>query len=577
MLENVVEKGTGKAVHSDVVRIAGKTGTAQIAQGGVYRVAGHQVAFCGYFPAENPQYTCIVVIRQPSIGYPSGGTMSGAVVKNIAEKIYSNFMPYDVNTMARDSAAVIFPLPKAGNRSALEAVLAQLKVGIGLDSLRSGWVMGERVEARDSVRLKDLDFRKDLVPNVVGMGAKDAVYIMEKVGLRVSMERNSLALKGVHNLYNSFAAGIAAKLVDIQDEKIRASLSDFTGVEHRLEKVARVKGVDYVNDSKATNVNSCTGLQVEVVDSLDKHFVSKGDLVSILKNAELYPVHKPIGAINTERIERELLKNEMIARVEVYKTPSRLIKLEVEQKIPIIRIISNSDNYYIDNRGTVMPISPHYVADVPIASGNVEKTLAKTDLYKFALFLQKNKFWNDQIEQIYIYPDNEVDLIPRVGDHRIILGDFTDFEAKLNKLQLFYEQAMVGTVFVYSPALLLADLTPQSLDVMFWIVVVFAYYVLATMLPIDKIIGKIYPLFAFALLFMAVGLMAMLYVHHPAIPELWDGLQNRHPDASQPIFPCLFITIACGAISGFHGTQSPLMARCLKDERHGIASLIRKA
>jgi carbon starvation protein CstA len=68
---------------------------------------------------------------------------------------------------------------------------------------------------------------------------------------------------------------------------------------------------------------------------------------------------------------------------------------------------------------------------------------------------------------------------------------------------------------------------------------------------------------------MALGLMAMLYVHHPAIPELWDGLQNRHPDASQPIFPCLFITIACGAISGFHGTQSPLMARCLKDERHG--------
>ena len=128
---------------------------------------------------------------------------------------------------------------------------------------------------------------------------------------------------------------------------------------------------------------------------------------------------------------------------------------------------------------------------------------------------------------------------------------------------------MVGTVFVYSPALLLADLTPQSLDVMFWIVVVFIYYVLATMLPIDKIIGKIYPLFAFALLFMAVGLMVMLYVHHPAIPELWDGLQNRHPDASQPIFPCLFITIACGAISGFHGTQSPLMARCLKDERHG--------
>lgn len=187
---------------------------------------------------------------------------------------------------------------------------------------------------------------------------------------------------------------------------------------------------------------ACTGLQVEVVDSLDKHFVSKGDIVNILKKAELYPVRKPIGVVNTERIEKELLKNEMIACVEAYKTPSHLIKLEVEQKIPIIRIISSSGNYYIDNRGTIMPMSPHYVADVPIASGNVEKALAKTDLYKFALFLQKDKFWNDQIEQIYIYPDNEVDLIPRVGDHRIILGDFTDFEEKLNNLQLFYEEAI---------------------------------------------------------------------------------------------------------------------------------------
>lgn len=129
--------------------------------------------------------------------------------------------------------------------------------------------------------------------------------------------------------------------------------------------------------------------------------------------------------------------------------------------------------------------------------------------------------------------------------------------------------SLVGVVFVYSPAILLADLTPKSLDVMFWIIVIFIYYILATLLPIDKIIGKIYPIFAFALLFMALGLIVMLYVHHPAIPEVWDGLQNRNPDTAQPIFPCLFITIACGAVSGFHGTQSPLMARCLKHEKYG--------
>ena len=129
---------------------------------------------------------------------------------------------------------------------------------------------------------------------------------------------------------------------------------------------------------------------------------------------------------------------------------------------------------------------------------------------------------------------------------------------------------LVGAVFVAGPAGLLAKLTPEALDTTFWIVVVFLYYILATMLPIDKIIGKIYPIFAFALLFMAVGILVMLYVHHPALPELWDGLQNTHPDAGTlPIFPIMFVSIACGAISGFHATQSPLMARCMKSERSG--------
>lgn len=129
---------------------------------------------------------------------------------------------------------------------------------------------------------------------------------------------------------------------------------------------------------------------------------------------------------------------------------------------------------------------------------------------------------------------------------------------------------LVGAVFVASPAGLLAKLTPEALDVNFWIIVIFVYYILATLLPIDKIIGKIYPLFAIALLFMAVGLLVMFYVKSPDLPELWEGLQNTHPQASSnPIFPMMFVSIACGAISGFHATQSPLMARCMTSERHG--------
>ncbi len=126
---------------------------------------------------------------------------------------------------------------------------------------------------------------------------------------------------------------------------------------------------------------------------------------------------------------------------------------------------------------------------------------------------------------------------------------------------------LVGAVFVSGPAELLAGMTPSSLDFIFWIIVIFAYYILATLLPIDKIIGRFYPLFAIALIFMAAGILVMLYVKHPALPEMWEGFGTKYE--SNPIFPMMFISIACGAISGFHATQSPLMARCMENEKHG--------
>ncbi len=123
---------------------------------------------------------------------------------------------------------------------------------------------------------------------------------------------------------------------------------------------------------------------------------------------------------------------------------------------------------------------------------------------------------------------------------------------------------LVGVVFIMGPAGLLQNLTNFSSS--FWIWVIIAYYMLATILPIDKIIGKIYPIFGASLLIMAVGIGVGLLVEGYHIPEL--TLKNLHPSGT-PIFPFLFITIACGAISGFHATQSPLMARCVKKESEG--------
>lgn len=130
---------------------------------------------------------------------------------------------------------------------------------------------------------------------------------------------------------------------------------------------------------------------------------------------------------------------------------------------------------------------------------------------------------------------------------------------------------LVGTVFIAGPAGLLANMTPLNLDYSFWCIVIFIYYILATLLPIDKIIGKIYPIFGFALLFMAVGIGFALIWNNAPIPEaIPSNLHNMHANPAEfPLFPMLFISIACGAISGFHATQSPLIARCIKNERYG--------
>ena len=125
---------------------------------------------------------------------------------------------------------------------------------------------------------------------------------------------------------------------------------------------------------------------------------------------------------------------------------------------------------------------------------------------------------------------------------------------------------LTGTVFVNSPAALIAQLTPESLNTTFWIIVILIYYVLATLLPIDKIIGRLYPIFGAVLIIMAVGIVAGVIAGGYTIPEI--SFHNLHPDGL-PIWPYMFITVACGAISGFHATQSPMIAKCMTSEKEG--------
>ncbi|MBE6014207.1 MAG: carbon starvation protein A [Lachnospiraceae bacterium] len=125
---------------------------------------------------------------------------------------------------------------------------------------------------------------------------------------------------------------------------------------------------------------------------------------------------------------------------------------------------------------------------------------------------------------------------------------------------------LTGTVFVTSPATLLARLTPDVLNVTVWEVIILIYYVLATLLPIDKIIGRLYPIFGVVLILMAVGIMAGIIMGGYSVPEI--SLENLHPEGLE-VWPFMFVTVACGAISGFHATQAPMISKCITGEKEG--------
>ena len=133
---------------------------------------------------------------------------------------------------------------------------------------------------------------------------------------------------------------------------------------------------------------------------------------------------------------------------------------------------------------------------------------------------------------------------------------------------------MVGTVFAVGPAGLIVTLFKNGgsdgivTTTLFWLIIVLVYYFIATFLSIDKIIGKIYPVFGICLIIMAVGVAVGIFTKGYVIPEIWNNFTNMHPQGT-PIWSFMFITVACGAISGFHATQSPLMARCMKSEKQG--------
>ncbi|MBF0577827.1 penicillin-binding protein [Dysgonomonas sp. GY617] len=184
MLVGVVNEGTGKAVASKSFQIAGKTGTAQIASGGNY-ANGHFVSFCGYFPADKPLYTCFVGIRRPR-GIPSGGLMPGGVFKRIAEEVYARNVFVAPDQCKPDSVMTMMPYVKNGSLKDMQTVFTQLNIPFTLPVGEAEWVMASTLQ--NKIELSKNVVQNGLVPDVRGMGAKDALFLLERAGLKVVLQ-----------------------------------------------------------------------------------------------------------------------------------------------------------------------------------------------------------------------------------------------------------------------------------------------------------------------------------------------------------------------------------------------------
>lgn len=195
--------------------------------------------------------------------------------------------------------------------------------------------------------------------------------------------------------------------------------------------------------NRPSGKETCKDIEVVIKDTAFAGFVTKDKISNVLKNKGVYPVGKKMDAIKTKTIERTLKKQPLIDDVECFKTPGGTIRIEISQRIPVLHILSvTGEDYYVDDKGSIIPQSAKCVAHRAIVTGYVEKSFISRYLYKFGVYLQNDPFWNAQIEQINVTPKGDIELVPRVGEQIIYLGRLNNFEEKLKRLRTFYESAL---------------------------------------------------------------------------------------------------------------------------------------
>lgn len=205
----------------------------------------------------------------------------------------------------------------------------------------------------------------------------------------------------------------------------------------------------------------CHDIKVEILDSMNNGFITVTDIEDFFHETDMNVIGSPVQSINTKELERKLKRYSSVKNAEVYVTLEGDIRVQIDQRNPILRVINKrGQSYYIDQEGTIMPLSSKYSSHVLIANGNIvehyevnrtrelycdriaqeqwDKNHLMCDLYELSKFIYEDDFWRSQMEQVYVNDEQEFELIPRVGAHIITLGTIENYQKKFRNLRAFY-------------------------------------------------------------------------------------------------------------------------------------------
>lgn len=207
--------------------------------------------------------------------------------------------------------------------------------------------------------------------------------------------------------------------------------------------------MSFVSEKKKTVL--CTKVKI-LIPGAD-NFIEREEIDAILKQSQGSLIGRDLVGINLQHIEKSIIANPYIAYATVFADMNGVIQIEVKQRQPVLRMINLAgQDYYIDSNGLKMPVSPNFTANVLAANGNIMEhfsgkvdtliTNLAMDLYKVALYVKRDTLWDAQIEQLYVNDAKDIEMIPRLGNQRIILGSADSLETKMRNLRVFYKKAM---------------------------------------------------------------------------------------------------------------------------------------